>query len=36
MKNINPPDIDAEVVFRSIIEKKNNKNIFIDIEATIF
>lgn len=36
MKNINPPDIDAEVVFRSIIEKKNNKNIFIDIEERIF
>ena len=36
MKNINPPNIDPEVAFHSIIEKKNNKNIFIDKETIIF
>ena len=36
MKNINPPDIDAKEAFHSVIKKKGNKNIFIDMETIIF
>ena len=32
MKNINPPDIEPEAAFHSIIEKKSNKNIPIPVK----